>query len=82
MRPAGIELDVAVAREQIAGGVDQCGLEATFPQCASAPVAYINNRVRFTYSRFNCRAIANALGGRGRSVQTWLQKRKRCQVQL
>ena len=35
----GIEFDVAVAGEQIAVGIDQCSLEASFPQRAGAPIA-------------------------------------------
>jgi hypothetical protein len=37
----GIELDVAVARQQIAVGVDQRGLEALFPQRTGARVACV-----------------------------------------
>lgn len=35
-----IELDVAVAGEQVVVGIDQCGLEASFPQSAGATVAH------------------------------------------
>jgi hypothetical protein len=37
----GIELDIAVAGERIVVGMDQCGLEASFPQSPGAPLASV-----------------------------------------